>query len=37
MDWTEVQCLIANTEETESLEPQSLKEAKKRGDWNLWK
>jgi len=35
IDWTEVQCLIADTEKTKSLEPQSLKEAKKRGDWNL--
>jgi len=37
MDWTEVQCLIADTEETESLEPWSLKKAKKQKDWNLWK
>ena len=37
MDWTEVQCLIADTEKIESLEPRSLKEAKKRRDWNLWK
>jgi len=37
MDWTEVQCLIADTEETESLKPRSLKKAKKWEDWNLWK
>jgi len=37
MDWTKVQYLIADTEEIESLEPRSLKEAKKQGDWNLWK
>jgi len=29
--------LITDTKEIESLEPRSLKEARKRGDWNLWK
>ena len=29
IDWTKVQCLIAGTEKTESLEPWSLKEARK--------
>lgn len=36
-DWMEVQVLVADAEEAEGLEPGSLREAKKRSDWELWK
>jgi hypothetical protein len=37
LDWEEVHALVADIDDTESLEPSSLKEAMNRADWELWK
>ena len=37
VDWAEVHILVAEIEEMEGLEPGSLKEAMRQGDWELWK